>query len=66
MSKTHSNRAQRHPLLDVQTPSHHPHRPSREPSRRERMRAALAQQDQESRGTLEFPEPEAVLPKPDW
>lgn len=64
MSKTH--RAQMPPLLDVLTTSHHPHRPSREPSRRERMRAALAQQEQESRGALEFPDPEAMPPKPDW
>lgn len=66
MSKTHRKRAQALPLLDVLTPNHLPHRQSREPSRRERMRAALANQEQESRGALEFPEPEVVPPRPDW
>ena len=58
MSKTHRKHEPTHQQLARDSRS-------RPPSRKQRMREALRQQDQESRG-VEFPEPEVVPPKPQW
>lgn len=55
MSKTHRKHAREMP------PS-----PPKPPSRKQRMQQALAQQEQESRGAVEFPQPEVTPPRPDW
>lgn len=60
MSKTH-----RSPDQTRQQVLHRSSQP-KPPSRKQRMREALRQQEQESRGQVEFPEPEVMPPKPQW